>query len=64
MQSATALIDSFISYIITEKKTTFQIFMVEHAPKEYWNENNLLNFHTVDEFINGDGLIPSDIYNE
>ena len=61
---AFSLIDSFISYIITEKKTTFQIFMVEHAPKEYWYENNLLNFHTVDEFINGDGLIPSDIYNE
>lgn len=61
---AFSLIDSFISYIITEKKTTFQIFMVEHAPKEYWNENKLLNFHTVDEFINGDGLIPSDIYNE
>ena len=61
---AFSLIDSFISYIITEKKTTFQIFMVEHAPKEYWNENNLLNFHTVDEFINGDGLIPSEIYNE
>ena len=61
---AFSLIDSFISYIITEKKTTFQIFMVEHAPKEYWYENNLLNFHTVDEFINGEGLIPSDIYNE
>ena len=61
---AFSLIDSFISYIITEKKVTFQIFMVEHAPKEYWHENNLLNFHTVDEFINGDGLIPSDIYNE
>ena len=61
---AFSLIDSFISYIITEKKATFQIFMVEHAPKEYWHENNLLNFHTVDEFINGDGLIPSDIYNE
>lgn len=61
---AFSLIDSFISYIITEKKATFQIFMVEHAPKEYWHENKLLNFHTVDEFINGDGLIPSDIYNE
>lgn len=61
---AFSLIDSFISYIITEKKATFQIFMVEHAPKEYWHENNLLNFHTVDEFINGEGLIPSDIYNE
>ena len=61
---AFSLIDSFISHITSEKKATFQIFMVEHAPKEYWDENNLLNFHTVDEFINGDGLIPSDIYNE
>lgn len=40
------------------------VFMVEHAPKEYWTENNLTNFYTVDEFINGKGLIPSDIYNE
>ena len=39
-------------------------YIKESYPKEYWNENNLLNFHTVDEFINGDGLIPSDIYNE
>ena len=61
---AFSLIDSFISHITSEKKATFQIFMVEHAPKEYWDENNLLNFHTVDEFINGEGLIPSDIYNE
>ena len=40
------------------------IFLVEHAPREYWTENNLLNFHTVDEFIHGKGLIPSDIYND
>ena len=61
---AFSLLDSFIRYITTEKKDSFQIFMVEHAPKEYWTENNLVNFHTVDEFINGKGLIPSDIYNE
>lgn len=61
---AFSLIDSFVSYINNEKKEIFQIFMVEHAPKEYWLDNNLLNFHTVEEFINGEGLIPSDIYNE
>jgi hypothetical protein len=61
---AFSLLNSFISYITTEKKDSFQIFMVEHAPKEYWTENNLTNFYTVDEFINGKGLIPSDIYNE
>ena len=61
---AFALIDSFVSYITNEKKESFQIFLVEHAPREYWTENNLLNFHTVDEFIHGKGLIPSDIYND
>lgn len=61
---AFSLIDTFVSYITKEKKETFQIFMVEHAPKEYWTENNILNFHTVDEFIHGKGLIPSDIYND
>lgn len=61
---AFSLLNSFIDYITAEKKESFQIFMVEHAPKESWIENNLTNFHTVDEFINGKGLIPSDIYNE
>jgi hypothetical protein len=37
--------------------------MVEHAPKDYWIDNNLTHFHMVDEFIKGKGLIPNDIYN-
>lgn len=60
---AFTLLNSFIDYITVQKKHNFQIFMVEHASKEYWLENNLSFFHTVDEFINGKGLIPSDIYN-
>ncbi len=58
---AFSLLNSFIDYITIEKKSSFQIFMVEHAPKEYWIENNLSNFHTVAEFINGNGLIPQHI---
>ena len=61
---AFTLLNSFISYITIEKKESFQIFMMEHAPKESWIENNLTNFHTIDEFVNGKGLIPSDIYSE
>lgn len=61
---AFSLINSFIDFINTVKKESFQIFMVEHAPKEYWTDNNLNNFHTVAEFINGKGLIPNDIYND
>ncbi|MBT3206750.1 MAG: DUF3732 domain-containing protein [Bacteroidetes bacterium] len=60
--NAFSLLNSFIDYIIKEKKTSFQIFMVEHAPQEYWIDNDLTYFHTVDEFIGGKGLIPSNIY--
>lgn len=60
---AFSLLNSFIDDIMKLKEGAFQIFMVEHAPKDYWIDNNLTNFHTVDEFINGKGLIPSDIYN-
>ncbi len=57
---AFTLLNSFIEYIKIEKGNSFQIFMVEHAPKEYWTENKLKNFHTVAEFINGEGLIPKE----
>ena len=60
---AFSLINSFIDYITNQKQSHFQIFMVEHAPKEYWTKSKLKYFHTVDEFIDGNGLIPSDIYN-
>lgn len=61
---AFTLLNSFVDYINTTKKESFQIFMVEHAPKEYWLENELSHFHTVDEFIEGKGLIPENIYND
>lgn len=59
---AFSLINSFIDFIKKEKGESFQIFMVEHAPKTYWTDNNLNNFHTVAEFINGNGLIPKELY--
>lgn len=60
---AFTLLNSFVEYITIEKNNNFQIFMVEHAPKEYWVDNNLSHFHLVDEFINGKGLIPNEVYN-
>lgn len=57
------LLNTFMEYITVDKKQDFQIFMVEHAPKEYWENNKFIHFHTVDEFINGNGLIPKEIYN-
>ncbi|SFB27819.1 DUF3732 domain-containing protein [Algoriphagus aquimarinus] len=58
------LLNSFVGYINDEKKKHFQIIMVEHASKEYWIDNDLSYFHTVDEFIGGKGLIPNEIYNK
>lgn len=56
---AFSLINSFMEYIVRELKANFQILMVEHAPKDYWESNNNFGyFKTVDEFEVGDGLIP------
>lgn len=61
---AFTLLNSFIDFIVNEKKNHFQIFMVEHASKDYWLDNNLSYFHTVDEFINGNKLIPIEVYDK
>lgn len=53
-----SLLNSFLQYIVEELKGNFQIFMVEHAPKEYWENNGFNYFHTVAEFTDGVGLIP------
>lgn len=60
---AFSLLNSFIENIVIQGNNNFQIFMVEHAPKEYWEANNLSHFHLVDEFVDGKGLIPSKIFN-
>lgn len=59
---AFSLLNSFVENIIMNKHNDFQIFMVEHASKDYWIDNELQHFHTVDEFINGKGLIPKNIF--
>jgi hypothetical protein len=58
---AFSLLNSFIEYICVEKKVSFQILMVEHASPQYWQENKLTHFHTVDEFIDGKGLLARGI---
>ena len=61
LMNAFLIINDFISKI-NNSGTEFQIIMVEHAPKSYWEGNELNNFHTVDEFINRKGLILQDIF--
>ncbi|WP_316822575.1 DUF3732 domain-containing protein [Pedobacter gandavensis] len=65
LMDAFSLINSFVQNIVEVKKNTFQVFMVEHAPESYWTNDNKLNyFHTVGKFIDGNGLIPKNIYKE
>lgn len=55
------MINGFVAEKI-KQKLSFQILMVEHAPKSYWEDNGLNMFYTVDEFINGKGLIPQELF--
>ncbi|MFH3692776.1 DUF3732 domain-containing protein [Acinetobacter baumannii] len=57
---AFSLINSFMGRILEEKN--FQIILIEHAPRSYWEENKLKYFHVVSEFVNGKALIPQDIF--
>lgn len=56
---AFSLLNSFMNEVL--EIGDFQIFMIEHASKTFW-EGKFENFHTVDEFIKGKGLIPSEAY--
>lgn len=55
------MINGFVAKKI-KQNLSFQILMVEHAPKSYWEDNGLNMFYTVDEFINGKGLIPQELF--
>lgn len=57
------LLNLFFKFMIEENESDFQILLVEHASKDYWINNNFEYFHTVDEFINGKGLIPQEVFN-
>jgi hypothetical protein len=43
---------------MNRRKKVFQIILLEHASKSYWEEPLLSNFHLVEEFRNGNALIP------
>jgi hypothetical protein len=58
IKDAFKLLDNFIGSMIRQGKT-FQIILLEHASKSYWENPLLTNFHLVDEFRNGNALIPA-----
>ena len=53
------VINTFMNYVIVDKKEEFQIILIEHAPESYWTgENKLDYFTTKDTFTEGNALIP------
>lgn len=60
LQDAFKLLNDFIERVNNELGQDFQIILLEHAPKDYWEELNLQNFHLVEEFREGNALIPKD----
>lgn len=56
------LLDNFITTMNEYTGNDFQILLIEHAPKSYW-EGILNNFYTVEEFTQGNKLIPQRIIN-
>ena len=57
IKDAFRLLNEFMEAIIKKKKI-FQILLIEHASKSYWEEPLLKHFHMVEEFRNGNALIP------
>lgn len=63
LQNAFKLLNAFISKIEEDYLEDFQIILLEHASKDYWEENKLSNFHLVEEFRDGNALVPKEAFN-
>lgn len=65
LKDAFRVVNDFMDYVVNVKKEHFQIILVEHAPKSYWEgKDGFSYFHTCPQFLNGEALIPSRIINK
>ncbi|WP_236895463.1 DUF3732 domain-containing protein [Clostridium beijerinckii] len=51
------LFDSFINNMKENLNEDFQMIVLEHVPRNIWEDAKLENIHLVEEFINGNALI-------
>ena len=63
LQNAFKLLNNFTTKIKDVYHEDFQIILLEHASKDYWEENQLENFHLVEEFRDGIALVPKEAFN-
>lgn len=54
------ILNEFIDIAKTINKS-FQFIVLEHADETYWKDK-YHNFHTVDKFTNGNGLLPKELF--
>lgn len=54
------VLNSFIDKMVIENKISFQIILTDHALPSDWNK--LSNFKLVDEFVDGNALIPNESF--
>lgn len=64
LKDAFNLLDKFIKRMTDTYNEDFQIILLEHAPPEYWTDPVLNSFHLVEEFVDGNALIPERAINE
>lgn len=58
LQDAFALLDKFMNHIIADLGSEFQIILLEHASQSYWTNPPLEYFHLVEEFRDGNAIVP------
>ncbi|MBF9236609.1 DUF3732 domain-containing protein [Hymenobacter sp. BT683] len=58
LREAFRMLDNFIEYAVKEKESSFQFIVLEHVSPAFINEMGLQHFHIVDNFRNGNALIP------
>lgn len=57
-------LNEFFDILDKDEDENFQIILLEHAGAHYWVDNNMDNFHLVDEFIGDNALIPKKLLKE
>lgn len=59
LTTAFKLLDDFIARMNSDCSSDFQLIVLEHVPEEFWVNAKLKNIHLVEEFRDGNALVPT-----
>lgn len=57
---ALKLLDNFIGNVLDDMQKSFQMIVFEHVPKDYFDDFD--NIHLVEEFRDGNALVPQEYF--